>query len=277
MIHESNITISSIRGELAATLTEPSNRQKPCGAVLLLHGWVSNRNELGKIYTHLAQLLAEHGIVSLRFDFFGCGESSPERVRDLTISGMISDAIVALHYLQKKLPVDGVPLGLCGFSLGAAVMALLLNGCQPTNKYFSSVVGLSPMVNLVEDFGYRHQKLIDIMRAKSSEDNQPLEYDLGWKKILVRPQFVREFSTLDEVLTASWKAYTGACMVIGGELDFSGENVKKFSQLAPNCSRLQKKYLPQVDHFFNVLNDTDAQARQIVKWVSQWFMETLCP
>ena len=69
---------------------------------------------------------------------------------------------------------DNVTIGLCDFSLGAAIMALLID------YDIHSVVGLSPVVNLNHDFGYQHKELIELMLAKPSNDNEPIKYDLGW-------------------------------------------------------------------------------------------------
>ena len=86
-----DIIILKQQRNLAATLVLPTI-EKPNAAVLLFHGWVSYRHEVGGFYTQLAQSLAQQGIALLRFDFYGCGESSPEHLSDLTIPGMLEDA-----------------------------------------------------------------------------------------------------------------------------------------------------------------------------------------
>lgn len=267
MIQETNIIIPNHHRDLTATFVQPPKNQLTRAAILLLHGWASQRHEVGEIYAHLAKQLAGQGIASLRVDFFGCGESSPDHLVDLTVRGMLQDAKIALHYLQQRIDVA---IGLCGFSMGAAVMALLMNDYR-----FTSVVGLSPVVNLMRDLGYKHQEFIHQMLAKPLNDQQPIEYDLGWRKILVRPEFVQQFAELDKTITTSWHAYHGACMVMGGELDFSGDNVKQFSHLVPNAKKLRQEYLPQTDHIFNVMNQSNNQAPWVINTVTDWFVETL--
>ena len=207
---------------------------------------------------------------SLRFDFFGCGESSPHFLADLTVNGMLQDAKAALCYLEQTITAQNISIGLCGFSLGAAITGLLMQ-----DKCFPSVVGLSPVINLMNDLAYQHQNLIDDMLNKPLNDNEPIEYDLGWRKIPIRPEFIRQFAHFDPLIAANWQKYAGACLVIGGELDFSGENVKRFNQTAPNVRILRQEFLRQTDHVFNIFTGSDNHAPWVIETVTNWFIKTL--
>lgn len=85
MIEEINIIIPNQKRNLAATFVLPKVT-KPKAAILLMHGWVSHRHEVGGFYVQLAQSLAKQGIASLRFDFYGCGDSRVDSLKNVTQS-----------------------------------------------------------------------------------------------------------------------------------------------------------------------------------------------
>lgn len=41
----------------------------------MLHGWVSNKDEVGNMYKDLEGFMAKDGVASLRIDFAGSGDS----------------------------------------------------------------------------------------------------------------------------------------------------------------------------------------------------------
>jgi uncharacterized protein len=60
--------------------------------------------------------LAARGIASLRFDYYGTGDS-PGAEEDFSLAGAIADAGVAFDALAERLP--GVPIAVCGARAGA--------------------------------------------------------------------------------------------------------------------------------------------------------------
>jgi alpha/beta superfamily hydrolase len=74
------------------------------------------------IFVKCARALARTGIASLRFDFYGSGESEGE-FRDVTLQGEIADARAAIDFLRRYRGIDRNRLGLLGLSLGGAVAA----------------------------------------------------------------------------------------------------------------------------------------------------------
>lgn len=266
---EENIVIQNNGRELAGTLCIPE-AQSAKGAVLLLHGWVSHRDEVGRLYIELAKQLAEAGIISLRFDFYGCGQSHPEKLADMLISTMLNDAKSALNCLYDYVG-ESILIGICGFSLGTVIMAILL---QETKLPIKSIVGLSPLMGLTKDFSYSHQILIQQLESVS-DSNQVIEHDLGWRKISIKPKFIHEFPKIDQALKKGYESYRGNSLVIGGELDFSGDNVIHFDKFLSQVTRLKKEYLPGTDHIFNIFNPDNNKAPWVIQTVKSWFLETL--
>ncbi len=98
-----------------------ATRRRVAG-VVFFHGFTGDRMESHWIFIKCARALAEQGIASLRFDFYGSGESEGE-FREVTLQGEISDARAAVEFFRRQTGIDSRRLGLCGLSLGGAVAA----------------------------------------------------------------------------------------------------------------------------------------------------------
>jgi uncharacterized protein len=90
--------------------------------VIFFHGFTGDRMESHWLFVKCARALARAGIASLRFDFFGSGESEGE-FRQVTLQGEISDALAAVQYFRRQGGIDRERLGLLGLSMGGAVAA----------------------------------------------------------------------------------------------------------------------------------------------------------
>jgi len=92
--------------------------------VVFLHGFTADRMESHWIFVKCARALAKSGIASLRFDFYGSGESDGE-FRDVTLQGEVSDALAAVSFFRRAKAVDPKRVGLLGLSLGGAIAATI--------------------------------------------------------------------------------------------------------------------------------------------------------
>jgi dipeptidyl aminopeptidase/acylaminoacyl peptidase len=91
-------------------------------AVVLCHGFTGTRVEPHQLLVKAANALAEAGIVAVRFDFAGSGESDGEFV-DMTPETEVQDAMNILQWLGAQPGVDRSKLGMIGLSLGGLVTA----------------------------------------------------------------------------------------------------------------------------------------------------------
>lgn len=133
-----DVVIPSGDSYVVGTVTYPRELAAPVPAVLLLPGFLGERDELpvagtasvqegGRplgIWELTALALAEQGFASLRIDYRNSGRS-PGRWQDATVTDQLDDARRALRWLADNPAVDGARLAVCGLSQGGAVAALI--------------------------------------------------------------------------------------------------------------------------------------------------------
>ena len=98
--------------------------KRPLPGVVLFHGFTGDRMESHWIFVKCSRTLARAGIASLRFDFYGSGESDGE-FREMSLTGEIADGRAAVAFMREQKEVDPERMGLLGLSLGGAVAAAL--------------------------------------------------------------------------------------------------------------------------------------------------------
>lgn len=91
---------------------------------ILYHGFMGNRIEAHRIFVKLSRRLETVGIASMRFDFYGNGESDGDFL-DTTFTKEISDAKAILNYGISLNFVDAENIYLVGLSLGGAIASIV--------------------------------------------------------------------------------------------------------------------------------------------------------
>jgi alpha/beta superfamily hydrolase len=135
-----NLFIPASHGQLEAIWKEPSGAPLR-GAALVLHPHPLGGGTMhNKVVFRAASALHDAGLVTLRINFRGVGQSTG--VYDEG-RGEREDAQVALDYLSQRHP--GLPVTICGFSFGARVgmevgisdsrVARLISIGTPVDKY----------------------------------------------------------------------------------------------------------------------------------------------
>ena len=116
MYPSGNLFIPAPHGQLEAILKE-SHVQPPLGVALVLHPHPLGGGTMhNKVVFRAAAALNDAGLLTLRFNFRGVGQSTGTHDEG---RGELDDVRVALDYLSGKYP--GRQITLCGFSFGARV------------------------------------------------------------------------------------------------------------------------------------------------------------
>jgi alpha/beta superfamily hydrolase len=111
-----NLFIPVEHGQLEAILKEP-RQGPPKGVALVLHPHPLGGGTMhNKVVFRAAAALNDAGLITLRINFRGVGQSTGEHDEG---RGEQDDARAALDYLSQHYP--GLKIVLCGFSFGARV------------------------------------------------------------------------------------------------------------------------------------------------------------
>lgn len=110
-----NLFIPVTHGRLEAIIKEPSRPAD--GVALVLHPHPLGGGTMhNKVVFHAARALNDAGLITLRINFRGVGQSSGEHEEG---RGELEDVRAALQYLVDTYPDKEITL--CGFSFGARV------------------------------------------------------------------------------------------------------------------------------------------------------------
>jgi len=117
-----HVTFESANGLLRGAFHRPSGNG-PFPVVIFFHGFTGTRVEPHRIFVKMSRMLEAEGIASLRFDFYGNGESDGD-FEQVTVKGELKDAFAAREFLKGVDCVNQDNLAILGFSLGGMVGAL---------------------------------------------------------------------------------------------------------------------------------------------------------
>jgi uncharacterized protein len=254
----SDITLASgVRG----TLVQPDARA-PMPAVLMLHGFASQRHEVGDMFARLAEALAVRGIASLRIDFRGWGESAGAMM-DSTLDGQVEDARAAYAALRKQPFVDGGRIGVVGFSMGGTIACLLAGDAAPQSLVLWSATQ-DILTAMLDELGEEN--------AETAARDGHVTVDLGWRSVTLGHGFFESLARAD--IHDAYARYTGALLVVAGTEDSSAASLDGFREDARGA--LRASYLvPSADHIFNTLSGDLAISNDVIAKTAAWLALTL--
>lgn len=127
--------------KLNARLCKPS---QPKAAVLFVHGICGDLDEIG-IFTNLERKLSTLGVMTLRFDFRGHGDSDGE-ASDASVQAEIRDLIQAMNFLKSE--EDFSSIGVIAASFGASIVLL----SDVLTASIKTAVFLNPVIDFRRTF-----------------------------------------------------------------------------------------------------------------------------
>jgi alpha/beta superfamily hydrolase len=235
------------------------------------HGHGGGRQEGGG-FGKLASALAEAGIMTIRMDFPGTGDSK-EPFTEGTLSNMISDSNASLAYMLANFPADADKLGILGYSMGGRIALTIAQA--PDNPY-KAVGLLAPSANPGKGlllFFAGSEAEYERLYAEASTDKGYADYttQYGQQQQLSKAWF-------DEMLASSpldgISAYKGAMLVVHGDKDtvITPEENQAVVAAYPAASIVT---VPDADHGYGFYSDQPEVTKLVQDSFATFFGENL--
>lgn len=267
----SEVTVMNGARAVPATVVVPDGKG-PFPAVVMNHGHGGGRQEGGG-FERLAKALAGAGILSIRMDFPGSGDSK-EPFTEGYLSNMISDSNASLAYLLANFPADPNRLGILGYSMGGRIALTI--GETEGNPYKAMGL-LAPSANPGKDlllfFAGGSEVEYERLYAEASSDKGYADYTtmFGQQQKLSKQWF-------DELLASkpleTISAYKGAMLVVHGDKDVVIKPAENEAVVAayPSASIV---LVPEADHGYGFYSDQPAVSALVESSFATFFSEAL--
>ncbi len=225
--------------------------------VVLFHGFTGDRMESHWMFVKCSRALAEAGIASLRFDFYGSGESDGD-FREVTLPGEIADARAAVDFFQKQKGIDSARLGLLGLSLGGLIAAMLAPRVHPR-----AVVLWSALAHP------------DHLRTLAATSVKPIPGGNGrveYEAREISPEFLGEGLRVQPV--ESLARFKGPTLVIQPEKDNAVpvSHAQDYYRAAGAATK-ELVLIPGADHVFTSIPWESEVIARSVKWFGEHLVE----
>jgi pimeloyl-ACP methyl ester carboxylesterase len=232
-----------------------ANPRSKAAVVVFFHGFTGDRMESHWIFIKCARTLALKGIASLRFDFYGSGESEGT-FEQATLQSEISDARVAVRFVSRQKGIDPGRLGLCGLSLGGCVAACAAQAARARALVLWSAVARPTIL----------QKLSENLGMRSADHPGAIEYDAR----LVSERFLKLAAKVDPL--AALRRYKGPTLILhpGQDTSVPLSHAQDLWE-ASGASIKEKVVIPGADHTFTSI----AWESEVITRTVEWFQSYL--
>ena len=218
------------------------NKTSKSNCVILFHGYTGNKMETNKMFLHISEVLESEGISSLRFDWFGHGESDLN-FSEITVDLLLEQAKSILDYATENY--DNIYL--VGFSMGGYIALNLLD------ERVKKLILISPALNMKE-----------IVERNFNDFENIDESTVDLNGLILSHKFVKSFGdfTFDRRLTK----YKKPVLILHGTKDlavpFSGS--EKISRIIKNCRFIS---VEDADHGYGKIKYKQLLTREIMVFI----------
>ena len=264
------ITITNGARGVPATVVVPDG-EGPFPAVVINHGHGGGRQEGGG-FERLAKALADAGILSIRMDFPGSGDST-EPFTEGYLSNMISDSNASLSHLLANYPADPERLGILGYSMGGRIALTTAAGADNPYKAVGLLAPSSdPGKGLLLYFAGSEAEY-ERLYAEASGDKGYADYTTQWGQV---QQLSKRW--FDELLASSPNdgiaAYTGPMLIVHGDKD-DVIKMPEVEALAAAYPAAAVVTVPEADHGYGFYSDQPDVTQLVQDAFATFFAETL--
>jgi hypothetical protein len=264
------VTVMNGARAVPATVVVPDGAG-PFPAVVMNHGHGGGRQEGGG-FTKLAKALADAGIITIRMDFPGTGDSK-EPFTEGYLSNMISDSNASLAYMLANFPADPKRLGILGYSMGGRIaLTIAATGDNPYKAIGLLAPSSDPGKGLLLFFAGSEAEY-ERLYAEASTDKGYADYTTiyGQKQQLSKRWF-------DELLAShpdeTIAVYKGPMLVVHGDKDTVIQQ--------PEVDMLLTAYpagelvtVPDADHGYGFYSDQPEVTALVEGSFAKFFTENL--
>jgi pimeloyl-ACP methyl ester carboxylesterase len=148
--------------KMGATLAVPAGAKGALPGVLIIPApGATNRDgpltarPADPLYKDLSATLTAAGMVTLRYDHRGIGDSQLESGQQLSWDDMVADAKEALSFLSQRQEVDGSRIAVVGHDMGGAIALSLAAGDNRVKSVSLISTPGRPLVDVMAD-GYNY-------------------------------------------------------------------------------------------------------------------------
>lgn len=220
--------------KLRGILSNPTHKkEKPI--IILCHGFSTSKD--GNTYIRLEKILNENGISTLRFDFFGHGESDG-KLEEITTSEAVDNVQNAIQFLKES---GYMKIGLMGSSFGG--MASIIAASKRNDLYVLALK--SP----VSDYSDRSITQEDEQKIKAWKEKGFTYFtSADGKRFKLNYSFLEDAEKLDGYACA--KKIKFPTLIVHGDKDevVPIKQSKRTAQLVENC---RLKIIEGADHRYS--------------------------
>ncbi len=254
---------------LAATVTTPpaaASRLRYPAVILAAGSGPADRDQISSgvpVFAELAGMLAERGLVVVRYDMRGIGQSGG-RTETATLQDFAEDLRSVVRWVEKRKDVDKKRIAVAGYSEGGWVALL---AASREKKIASLILVAAPGTTGAELVLEQQRHALDQLKASEEERKKKIELQhrihtavltgKGWENI---PEELR--AQADVPSFASLLAFDPLkvmsnvkqpILVLHGELDkevppHHGTRLAELAGARKNAASVELKQLPGVNH-----------------------------
>lgn len=210
-----DVTVMNGERAVPATVVVPDG-EGPFPTVVMNHGHGGGRQENGG-FGGIAKALADRGILTIRMDFPGSGDST-EPFTEGYLSNMISDSNASLQYVLDNYAVDPDRLGIFGYSMGGRI-AMTIGGSE--DNPYEAMALLAPSA----DWG--QEMMVSFLGGQTEYERlyEEASGDKGYAEFVTQWGQTQQLSKrwFDEMIESRplelIDAYDGAMVVLFGDQD----------------------------------------------------------